>query len=100
MVSTALIRDYIVNEDKTSLIREAIANGLPSTTCRRSTSRCFDYCKRDRLRMKKQFTTRRMLMSLRCRVSGIFSTDQSMENTGAMPAFDPSHGELERSLSR
>ncbi len=27
MVSTALIRDYIVNEDKTSLIREAIANG-------------------------------------------------------------------------
>src|SRR5438132_1767243 len=27
MVSTGLIRDYIVNEEKTSLIREAIANG-------------------------------------------------------------------------
>src|SRR2546428_592017 len=27
MVSTALIRDYIINEEKTSLIREAIANG-------------------------------------------------------------------------
>src|SRR5207253_11481145 len=27
MVSTGLIRDYIVNEDKTSLTREAIANG-------------------------------------------------------------------------
>src|SRR5437868_9036592 len=27
MVATGLIRDYIINEDKTSLIREAIANG-------------------------------------------------------------------------
>jgi len=33
-------------------------------------------------------------------VSGIFSTDQSMDSTVAMSTFDPQHGEFERSLGR
>ena len=47
MVSTALIRDYIINEEKTYLIREAIAAGARSMACRLSISRCFTSFSRD-----------------------------------------------------
>jgi twitching motility protein PilT len=100
MVSTALIRDYIVNEDKTSLIREAIANGASQYSMQTFDQSLFHLLQTRQITYEEAIHNATNADEFKMRVSGIFSTDNSMENGVAMPTFDPRHGELERIVNR
>jgi twitching motility protein PilT len=100
MVSTALIRDYIVNEDKTSLIREAIANGASQYNMQTFDQSLFQLLQSRQISYEEAIHNATNADEFKMRVSGIFSTDSTMDNTAAMPNFDPRNGELERIVNR
>ena len=100
MVSTALIRDYIVNEDKTSLIREAIANGASQYNMQTFDQSLFQLLHTRQITYEEAIHNATNADEFKMRVSGIFSTDQSIESTVHAANFDPQHGEFERIVSR
>ena len=101
MVSTALIRDYIVNEDKTSLIRDAIANGTSQYNMQTFDQSLFQLLQAREITYEEAIHNATNADEFKMRVSGIFSTDQTtMENSSAMNFFEPPPEEFERIVSR
>src|SRR5438105_6018503 len=99
MVSTALIRDYIVNEDKTSLIREAIANGASQYNMQTFDQSLFQLLQTRQITYEEAIHNATNPDEFKMRVSGIFSTDQTtMESAGAMNFFEPEQGEFESTI--
>src|SRR5207244_8967075 len=101
MVSTGLIRDYIVNEEKTSLIREAIANGASQYNMQTFDQSLFQLLQSRQITLEEAIHNATNDDEYNMRISGIFSTDQTtMESAGAMNFFEPEQGEFERIVSR
>src|SRR2546423_1181807 len=100
MVSTALIRDYIVNEDKTSQIREAIANGASQYNMQTFDQSLFQLLQTRQITYEEAIHNATNPDEFKMRVSGIFSTDQTTDSGGAMNFFEPQPGEFERIVSR
>jgi twitching motility protein PilT len=89
MVSTALIRDYVINEEKTSLIREAIAAGASQYGMQTFDQSLFSLFQSGRISLEEAIHNASNADEFRMRVSGILSAEQAMNtmrpNTPAVP---------------
>jgi len=89
MVSTALIRDYIINEEKTSLIREAIANGASQYSMQTFDQSLFYLLQSRQISLEEAIRNATNPDEFKMRVSGILSTEQAIgiesvgQNAGA-----------------
>jgi twitching motility protein PilT len=96
MVSTGLIRDYIINEEKTYLIREAIANGASQYQMQTFDQSLFALLQSHRISMEEAVHNATNPDEFKMRVSGIMSTEQAIDagvGTGATPKKE--HREFE-----
>ncbi len=92
MVSTGLIRDYIINEEKTYLIREAIANGASQYAMQTFDQALFQLFQRRQISLEEAIHNATNPDEFKMRVSGILSTEQAMDAEGcgvAPPAESP-----------
>ena len=78
MVSTALIRDYIINEEKTSLIREAIANGASQYSMQTFDQSLFHLLQSRQITLEEAIRNATNPDEFKMRVSGIISTEQAI----------------------
>ena len=78
MVSTGLIRDYIVNEEKTYLIREAIAAGYSQYGMQTFDQSLFHLFQSGLISMEEALHNASNPDEFRMRVSGILSADQAI----------------------
>ena len=78
MVSTALIRDYIINEEKTSLIREAIANGASQYSMQTFDQSLFHLLQSRQITLEEAIRNATNPDEFTMRVSGILSTEQAI----------------------
>jgi len=96
MVSTALIRDYIINEEKTSLIREAIANGASQYSMQTFDQSLFHLLQSRQITLEEAIRNATNPDEFKMRVSGILSTEQAIgmesvpqnEGSGSYPEFE------------
>ena len=98
MVSTGLIRDYIINEEKTYLIREAIANGASQYRhADVSINRCFALLQSRQISFEEAVHNATNPDEFKMRVSGILSTEQAIgdEGRGKAKKVEPPREELE-----
>ena len=90
MVSTALIRDYVINEEKTSLIREAIAAGASQYGMQTFDQSLFNLFQSGLISLEEAIHNATNADEFRMRVSGILSSEQAMSsirsNTPSTPA--------------
>ena len=90
MVSTALIRDYVINEEKTSLIREAIAAGASQYGMQTFDQSLFKLFQSGLISMEEAIHNASNPDEFKMRVSGILSSEQAMNtmrpNTPSTPA--------------
>jgi twitching motility protein PilT len=100
MVSTGLIRDYIVNEEKTSLIRDAIANGASQYSMQTFDQSLFQLLQTRQITYEEAIHNASNPDEFKMRVQGIFSGDQSMDGVANTGFFEPPHEEFERIVSR
>ena len=93
MVSTALIRDYIINEEKTYLIREAIAAGASQYGMQSFDQSLFQLVQSGLISMEEAVHNASNADEFKMRVSGILSAEQAMDTTmktmRAAPALAP-----------
>jgi twitching motility protein PilT len=82
MVSTGLIRDYIINEEKTYLIREAIANGASQYHMQTFDQSLFALLQSHRISMEEAVHNATNPDEFKMRVSGILSTEQAIDAEG------------------
>ena len=80
MVSTALIRDYIINEEKTSLIREALANGASQYSMQTFDQSLFQLLQSRQITLEEAIRNATNPDEFKMRVSGILSTEQAIGN--------------------
>ena len=80
MVSTGLIRDYIINEEKTYLIREAIANGASQYDMQTFDQSLFRLLQARQITLEEAIHNATNPDEFKLRVSGILSSDQPVEN--------------------
>ena len=80
MVSTALIRDYIINEEKTSLIREALANGASQYSMQTFDQSLFHLLQSRQITLEEAIRNATNPDEFKMRVSGILSTEQALGN--------------------
>lgn len=80
MVSTGLIRDYIINEEKTSLIREAIAAGTTQYGMQTFDQSLFNLFQAGLIPMEEAVHNATNVDEFRMRVGGILSAEQAMSN--------------------
>jgi twitching motility protein PilT len=85
MVSTALIRDYIVNEEKTSLIREAIAAGASQYGMQTFDQSLFHLLQSRMITMEEALHNATNVDEFKMRVSGILSAEQAMSSMRPTP---------------
>ena len=78
MVSTALIRDYMINEEKTSLIREAIAAGASQYGMQTFDQSLFNLFQSGLISLEEAMHNASNADEFRMRVSGILSAEQAM----------------------
>jgi len=78
MVSTALIRDYIINEEKTSLIREALANGASQYSMQTFDQSLFHLLQSRQITLEEGIRNATNPDEFKMRVSGILSTEQAI----------------------
>jgi len=96
MVSTALIRDYIINEEKTSLIREALANGASQYSMQTFDQSLFHLLQSRQITLEEAIRNATNPDEFKMRVSGILSTEQAIgmesvpqnEGSGSYPEFE------------
>ena len=100
MVSTGLIRDYIVNEEKTSLIRDAIANGASQYNMQTFDQSLFQLLQSRQITYEEAIHNASNPDEFKMRVQGIFSGDSSMDSVSHTGFFEPPHEEFERIVSR
>jgi twitching motility protein PilT len=84
----------------TALIREAIANGASQYNMQTFDQSLFQLLQSRQISYEEAIHNATNADEFKMRVSGIFSTDSTMDNTAAMPNFDPRNGELERIVNR
>ncbi len=82
MVSTGLIRDYIINEEKTYLIREAIANGGSQYSMQTFDQSLFRLLQARRITLEEAVHNATNPDEFKMRVSGILSTELAIEADG------------------
>src|SRR6266540_4161910 len=80
MVSTALIRDYIINEEKTYLIREAIAAGASQYGMQTFDQSLFHLVQSGLISMEEALHNATNVDEFKMRVSGILSAEQAMSS--------------------
>jgi twitching motility protein PilT len=80
MVSTGLIRDYIVNEDKTSLIREAIAAGASQYGMQTFDQSLFHLFQSGLIAREEALHNASNADEFKMRISGILSAEQAMNS--------------------
>ena len=78
MVSTGLIRDYIVNEEKTYLIREAIAAGTSQYGMQTFDQSLFNLFQSGLISLEEAVHNASNADEFKMRVSGILSAEQAM----------------------
>lgn len=78
MVSTGLIRDYIVNEEKTYLIREAIAAGTSQYGMQTFDQSLFNLFQSGLISLEEALHNASNADEFKMRVSGILSAEQAM----------------------
>ena len=78
MVSTGLIRDYIINEEKTYLIREAIAAGTSQYGMQTFDQSLFHLFQSGLISLEEAVHNASNADEFRMRVSGIFSAEQAI----------------------
>jgi twitching motility protein PilT len=86
MVSTALIRDYIINEEKTYLIREAIAAGASQYGMQTFDQSLFQLFQTGLISMEEALHNATNVDEFRMRVSGILSSEQALNTMRQAPA--------------
>jgi len=79
MVSTGLIRDYICNEEKTYLIREAIAAGSSQYGMQTFDQSLFHLFQSKHISLQEALHNASNADEFRMRVSGILSSDQAID---------------------
>jgi len=97
MVSTGLIRDYIINEEKTYLIREAIANGASQYAMQTFDQALFQLLQRRQISLEEAVHNATNPDEFKMRVSGILSTEQAIdaEGRGGAPPAESQRDEFE-----
>lgn len=100
MVSTGLIRDYIVNEEKTSLIRDAIANGASQYNMQTFDQSLFQLLQARQITFEEAIHNASNPDEFKMRVQGIFSGDESKGGITHSGFFEPPQEEFERIVSR
>ena len=95
MVSTGLIRDYIINEEKTYLIREAIANGASQYAMQTFDQSLFRLFQAGKISLEEAVHNATNPDEFKMRVSGILSTEQAIDAEAAAPPADASRDEFE-----
>lgn len=78
MVSTALIREYVINEEKTSLIREAIAAGASQYGMQTFDQSLFNLFQSGLISMEEAIHNASNADEFKMRASGILSAEQAM----------------------
>jgi len=86
MVSTGLIRDYIINEEKTYLIREAIANGTSQYAMQTFDQSLFRLFQARQISLEEAVHNATNPDEFKMRVSGILSTEQAIDAEGRSDA--------------
>lgn len=81
MVSTGLIRDYIVNEEKSYLIREAIAAGTSQYGMQTFDQSLFNLFQSGLITMEEALHNASNADEFKMRVSGILSAEQAITNS-------------------
>src|SRR3954465_7092879 len=89
LVSTGLIRDYIINEEKTYMIREAIANGASQYGMQTFDQSLFILLQAGRISIEEAIHNATNADEFRMRVSGITSTGQAMNVEGNLKTEPP-----------
>src|SRR5881409_1365708 len=79
LVSTGLIRDYIINEDKTYLIREAVANGASQYRMQTFDQSLFRLLQSRLISLEEAVHNASNPDEFKMRVSGILSSDQPVD---------------------
>jgi twitching motility protein PilT len=82
MVSTGLIRDYVINEEKTSMIRDAIANGASQYQMQTFDQSLFALLQSSRISFEEAVHNATNPDEFKMRVSGILSTEQAIDVEG------------------
>ena len=85
MVSTGLIRDYIVNEEKTYMIREAIAAGTSQYGMQTFDQSLFRLFQAGLISLDEALHNASNVDEFRMRVSGILSAEQAMISMSTTP---------------
>ncbi len=78
LVSTGLIRDYIINEEKTYLIREAIANGASQYGMQSFDQSLFRLLQAKRITLEEAVHNATNSDEFKMRVAGILSAEQAI----------------------
>lgn len=81
MVSTALIRDYIINEEKTYLIREAIAAGASQYGMQSFDQSLFHLVQSGLISMEEALHNASNIDEFKMRLSGILSSEQAINTS-------------------
>src|SRR2546426_1439097 len=92
MVSTGLIRDYIINEEKTCLIREAIANGASQYGMQAFDQSLFRLLQSRLISLEEAVHNATNPDEFKMRVAGILSAEQAIddvESIGYLSTIDP-----------
>ena len=78
LVTTGLIRDYIINEEKTYLIREAIANGASQYAMQTFDQSLFRLLQAKRISLEEAIHNATNSDEFKMRVAGILSAEQAL----------------------
>ena len=89
MVSTGLIRDYIINEEKTYMIREAIANGASQYQMQTFDQSLFRLLQARQITLEEAVHNATNPDEFKMRVSGILSTEQAIDRDGRDNTVEP-----------
>src|SRR6266478_6216980 len=95
MVSTGLIRDYIINEEKTYMIREAIAAGSSQYGMQTFDQSLFHLFQSGLISMEEALHNASNADEFRMRVSGILSAEQAMDGVSRGNGPTPSNNSRE-----
>jgi twitching motility protein PilT len=93
MVSTGLIRDYIVNEEKTYLIREAIGAGYSQYGMQTFDQSLFHLFQSGLISLEEALHNASNPDEFRMRVSGILSSDQAITGMSSSAGTAEKHDE-------
>jgi twitching motility protein PilT len=91
LISTGLIRDYIINEEKSSSIREAIAAGTSQYSMQTFDQSLFNLLQAGLISMEEALRNATNVDEFRMRMSGILSSEQALEGSHGMPEIRSSN---------